>query len=60
MIERVVGGACVLTMIGAGIQYRRFRSASIDGDTAAKRRVRLALLVMIGSAVALVMFDSLR
>lgn len=60
MIERVVGGACVLTMIGAGIHYRRFRSASLNGDRAAKRQVRLALVAIVGSAITLVMFDSLR
>jgi hypothetical protein len=60
MVERFVGGACILAMIGAGIQFRRARPASLSGDRAAKRQVRLALLVLVGSAVVLVLFDSLR
>ena len=60
MVERLVGGACILAMIGAGIQYRRARPASLSGDKTAKRQVRLSLLVLIGSAVVLALFDSLR
>lgn len=60
MVERLLGGACIFAMIGAGIQYRQARPASLNGDKTAKRQVRLSLLVLIGSAVVLVLFDSLR
>ncbi len=60
MIERLVGGTCIIAMIGAGIHYRCVRAAGARGDRPAQHQMWLALAIVMASAVGLVIMDSLR
>lgn len=59
MVERVVAGACVLGMIYGGVQLRRSQRAAVSGDLESKRHRRNMALLLVGSLVALVVYDSL-
>jgi hypothetical protein len=59
MVERVVAGACVLGMIYGGVQLRRTQHAALSGDVEAKHHRRNMAVLLVGSLLALVVYDSL-
>ena len=58
-MERLFGGICVLAIFGGLELWRLNTEAASGGDPTAKRRVRLAFLLVAAATVILVVYNSL-